>query len=298
MTLLQISLSKCRSDFPEARVHVPGHRIFRHTRGDGTLIQATSNRLMRDLVQSVTLPGRFGSALMAVAVSSAMFGLLATLGWRSATGPAGPDVTLLAANQFASEDSADAKPQDVRAEPASTAPPVRADPPEETVPAQEPAVAPPAPGPMTEKPILLLLSGLPRPSEAGGAEGLAGRGRQAEAGSAAPASPAPGHAEPAAAASGGMGDAYGRKVFARIKARQSYVRELARDSIEGSVALAFAVDPRGRMRDERVTETSGNSRLDRIAIGQLREAAPFPPPPNRQARAFTIRLTYRRNGSR
>ncbi|MEE4537537.1 MAG: TonB family protein [Erythrobacter sp.] len=248
---------------------------------------------MRDLLPSVTLTGRFGSALMALAVSSAMFGLLATLGWHKTSGPEGPAMTLLSAHQFAAEESTAPAEQQLREQPASTAPPAPADPPDEPVREPMREAAAPAPGPVSAKPIVLLISGPTRPSEVGGAEGKAGRGRQPDPGAAAASAASPGNAAPAGAASGGDGDAYGRKVFARIKARQSYVHELARDGIEGSVTLAFAVDGRGRLRDERVEVSSGNRRLDRIALGQLDEAAPFPPPPNREARAFTIRLTYR-----
>ncbi|KPP94995.1 energy transducer TonB [Erythrobacter sp. HL-111] len=232
---------------------------------------------------------------MAVAVSGAMFGLLATLGWRDSSGPQGPAMTFLSANEFASEESAAPVEQELREQAASPAPPAPADPPEEAVKEEKPEAAAPAPGPVSRKPVLLLVSGLPRLHETGGAEGRMGRGRQLNLNVAVPSGAPPGDAAPAGAASGGNGDAYGRKVFARIRAHQSYVGELARKGIEGSATLAFTVDSRGRLRDERVKASSGNGRLDQIALGQLREAAPFPAPPQREGRAFTIRLTYRPN---
>lgn len=253
-----------------------------------------ANGHMQLHASSIDQPWRIGSAALSVAVSGVMFGLLMTLGWHSGGGPSGPVLTVLSASQFAVEASSAQRPEELRAEPASKPAPPRATPQEEARPEDTPATSAPAPGPASEKPAAVLVSASSAAIEKGGAEATVGRGRKpGDAAAADTATATSGTTQPESAASGGSGDAYGRAVFARIKARQSFVEELARAGIEGSVALAFLVDPRGRVRDERVAATSGNQRLDRIALDQLRDAAPFPAPPHRRERAFTIRLTYR-----
>lgn len=250
---------------------------------------------MQSRAYTMANPGRLGSAALSVVVSGVMFGLLTTLGGHMAAGPGGPALTLLSASSFASEDSPASEPEELRPEPARTSPPAEAPPAEK---ADQPETHPvnlAAPGPLKERAMSSLASASLIAIEAGGAEGTNGDGRQTGPASAAPAdaAAATGPTPKGSTAAGGSGDAYGRAVFARIKSRQSYAHELARDKVEGSVALAFMVDPRGRLHDERVAATSGNKRLDRIALDQLRNAAPFPAPPQHTERAFTIRLTYR-----
>jgi periplasmic protein TonB len=259
--------------------------------GAGTVCLPVKERPMRDVAHSMNLSGRAASAALSVAMSGVIFGLLATLGWQNASGPSGPALTVLSTSEFAADESAAPEPEELRAEPARSADAAQVTLPEQTPRQETPTTSAPAPGPASDKPVVNLASSSPLPSEAAGAEGTAGRGQQA--GAAATPSAASGSAQAQSAAAGGSGDAYGRAVFARIKARQSYVNELSREGTEGSVTLAFLVDPRGRMRDERVAASSGSQRLDQIALGQLRSAAPFPAPPQHKARPFTIRLTYR-----
>jgi len=261
--------------------------------GAGSVRLPVNGRPMRDIAHSMTLPGRAASATLSVAMSGVIFGLLATLGWQNASGPSGPALTVLSASEFAADESAAPEPEELRAEPARTAAVAQITPPEQTQQQDASTISAPAPGPSADEPLVNLASTSPLPSEAAGAEGTTGRGRQRSAASTAAAAAASGSAQAQRAPAGGSGDAYGRAVFARIKARQSYVDELSRKGTEGSVTLAFVVDPRGRMRDERVAASSGNQRLDQIALGQLRSAAPFPAPPQHKARSFTIRLTYR-----
>lgn len=264
--------------------------------GAGTVRLPVNEPPMRDIAHSMTLSGRVANAFLSVAMSGMIFGLLATLGWQKASGPSGPALTLLSASEFAADESSAPEPEELRAEPARTATAAQISPPEQTQQQDTPTTSAPAPGPASDKPVVNLASSSPLPSEAAGAEGTAGRGQRQSAAFATAAAAASGSAQPESVAAGGSGDAYGRAVFARIKARQSYVDELSREGTEGSVTLAFLVDPRGRMRDERVAASSGSQRLDQIALGQLRSAAPFPAPPQHKARPFTIRLTYRQKG--
>lgn len=248
---------------------------------------------MRKVSHNITFAGRAASAALSVAISGVILGLLATLGWQTSSGRQGPAVTLLSAREFAADDSPVPTPEKLRANPARIAAAAPINLPEKTQRQQPTTKSAPAASPASDTPAVNLASPSPLPGEAVGSKGTAGRGRQESAASTSAAAAASGNTQPESGAAAGSRDAYGRAVFARIKARQSYTSELSRDGIEGSVTLAFVIDPRGRMRDERVTASSGNQRLDHIAVGQLRSAAPFPPPPNRTPRPFTIRLTYR-----
>jgi protein TonB len=240
----------------------------------------------------MTRSGRLGSVALSVAMSGVMFGLLATLGWKTTAGRGGPEVTLLFASSETSEELAASEVEELPAEQHSSTPPVAAAP-ESAKQPERPAPSDYALRPVSERPATSLASASPLAAGSDGAQGKTGRGSQTGAASAATTSASAGTPQAVSVPSGGIGDAYGRTVFARIKAKQSYVQELARDGIEGSVTLDFLVDPRGRLRDERVATPSGNRQLDRIALDHLREAAPFPAPPRHKARAFTIRLTYR-----
>jgi TonB family protein len=240
---------------------------------------------------STDRPRRLGSAVLSLAASGAMLGLMTTLGWQGEATTPGPALTLLSAKEFGADQSS-SQLEELHAETANR--PIVKDitPPEDT-PRATPATSAPAPATESDRPVTNFGSASLIPDDADGAQGIAGRGRETGAAPAAAASASSASTQAASAASGGSGDAYGRAVFSRIKARQSYVHEIARDKIEGTVTLSFIVDPRGRLRSERVAASSGHQRLDRIALDQLREAAPFAAPPKHQARAFSIRLTYR-----
>jgi periplasmic protein TonB len=61
----------------------------------------------------------------------------------------------------------------------------------------------------------------------------------------------------------------------------------------GSTTVTFAIGPGGSLRLVRVSQSSGNARLDQLALATVRNAAPFPPPPAKQgAAAYTIRIDF------
>lgn len=70
----------------------------------------------------------------------------------------------------------------------------------------------------------------------------------------------------------------------------------------GVVTVAFTLDQRGRISEERVLTGSGRAGLDAAALRQLRASAPFPRPPSDatwRTREFRVRLDYRpREGGR
>ncbi|MFN7129419.1 MAG: TonB family protein [Brevundimonas sp.] len=72
--------------------------------------------------------------------------------------------------------------------------------------------------------------------------------------------------------------------------------------VTGVVTVAFTLDRRGRVSDERVLTGSGRAALDAATLSQIRAAQPFPRPPSDttwRTREFRVRLDYRpREGGR
>jgi len=72
--------------------------------------------------------------------------------------------------------------------------------------------------------------------------------------------------------------------------------------VTGVVTVAFTLDRRGRITEEKVLAGSGRASLDAAALRQLRASEPFPRPPSDTAwrtREFRVRLDYRpREGGR
>ncbi|GLK47836.1 hypothetical protein GCM10017620_08090 [Brevundimonas intermedia] len=70
----------------------------------------------------------------------------------------------------------------------------------------------------------------------------------------------------------------------------------------GTVTVAFTLDRRGRVSNERVLTGSGRAALDAATLSQIRAAEPFPRPPadtTWRTREFRVRLDYRpREGGR
>lgn len=62
----------------------------------------------------------------------------------------------------------------------------------------------------------------------------------------------------------------------------------------GSTTVTFAIGPAGALRFVRVSQSSGNARLDQLALATVRTAAPFPPPPLLRdgTAAYTIRIDF------
>lgn len=240
---------------------------------------------------------RLASCALAICFSGGLIGLLAGM-TAVGDGPGGKAaLTVVALSPERAR-----KAEQPRMRPAEPAPsPMRAPAPARPpAPAARPvpplaplASAPAGPAPSPSRPIAL-----PASSEAAGgaAAAAASTGAQEPARDSGEAQDAP-SAPAASSASDSSGrDAYGRKVYARIRQRQSYDPALAAKGISGTVVLSFAVDGRGRLEGERVLQSSGHAVLDTVALGQLRAASPFPAPPARRTRMFTIPLTYQTLG--
>lgn len=72
--------------------------------------------------------------------------------------------------------------------------------------------------------------------------------------------------------------------------------------VTGMVTVAFTLDRRGRVSNERILTGSGRAALDAATLGQIKAAEPFPRPPagtTWRMREFRVRLDYRpREGGR
>jgi periplasmic protein TonB len=85
------------------------------------------------------------------------------------------------------------------------------------------------------------------------------------------------------------GTTYDARVWA------SLARHKPRVGQSGSTMVSFVVGPNGGLRSLRVSGSSGNPRLDQLALATVRNAAPFPPVPQNRAGAqsYTIRIYFR-----
>jgi protein TonB len=87
------------------------------------------------------------------------------------------------------------------------------------------------------------------------------------------------------AASGGSYDA---RIWAALAHHRPHVGQ------GGSAVVSFAVGPAGGLRGVRISRSSGNSRLDQMAVAAVRSAAPFPAPPlGSGPRTYSIQIFFR-----
>lgn len=106
------------------------------------------------------------------------------------------------------------------------------------------------------------------------------------------ASPSPGAGAPLKGASGDQAaDAYEAQVIAWLEQHKRHPGGIA-----GRIVVRFTLDRRGRLLASSVVSGEGEKRLERAALSQLQEAAPFPRPPSDTSwgtRDFTVRLDFR-----
>lgn len=85
---------------------------------------------------------------------------------------------------------------------------------------------------------------------------------------------------------GGAGN-YNAKIWSAL------ARHKPRTGKAGSAAVTFAIGPGGGLRSARISGSSGDAKLDQMALQTVRNAAPFPPPPNPASASYTIRIYFR-----
>lgn len=81
------------------------------------------------------------------------------------------------------------------------------------------------------------------------------------------------------------GSAYASKVWSAL------ARHKPKAGQRGSTTVVFAIGDNGALRGLRVGRSSGNTRLDQLALATVRKAAPFAPPPSGAA-SYTIRIDF------
>lgn len=201
------------------------------------------------------------------------------------------------------------------APPADQAPPVTPDPAPPVVAALAPAPSPDAAGPVSPPqpatvveadPAAPETSPRPRPradrpkkrivenrpaAPAGNADRNTSRGAQTGQENA-----------PAAAAAAGTARAQGNQQAGNA-ARSNYpglvLRKIERTrkpahAARGTVVVAFRVAPSGALASARVTRSTGDPSLERVALDHIRRAAPFPPPPAGAETDFRFEFVGRR----
>ena len=81
------------------------------------------------------------------------------------------------------------------------------------------------------------------------------------------------------------GAAYASSVWSAL------ARHKPRAGQNGSTTVVFAIGGNGALRGLKIGRSSGNARIDQLALATVRSAAPFPPPPSGSA-SYTIRIDF------
>jgi protein TonB len=79
--------------------------------------------------------------------------------------------------------------------------------------------------------------------------------------------------------------AYASKVWSAL------ARHKPRAGQSGSALVMFAIGENGGLRGLKIGRSSGNARIDQLALATVRGAAPFPPPPSGTA-SYSIRIDF------
>ncbi len=80
-------------------------------------------------------------------------------------------------------------------------------------------------------------------------------------------------------------DNYRGKVLRRVKRAKRQ-----RVNIRGAALVRFTITGSGALASARIAKSSGSSKLDNIALAQVRRAAPFPPPPKGIRPSYTVKI--------
>lgn len=80
----------------------------------------------------------------------------------------------------------------------------------------------------------------------------------------------------------------------RSKVWSALARAKPRAGARGSATVTFTIGANGALRGARVAKSSGNAKIDQMALATVRKAGPFPPPGLKSgAASYTIRMDFR-----
>jgi len=85
---------------------------------------------------------------------------------------------------------------------------------------------------------------------------------------------------------------YPGEVAAHLARYKRYPIEAKRRGVRGSAGVSFAVDGHGAVTSVALTQSSGHPSLDHEAEAMVWRASPFPPPPDREPRRFSVPVSF------
>jgi periplasmic protein TonB len=105
-------------------------------------------------------------------------------------------------------------------------------------------------------------------------------------------------ATPSTAASGiGRGRSdnsanYNGMVAAHLARYKQYPTSARSAGVQGTATVSFSIDGGGRVTSARLARGSGNAAIDQEVVAMARRASPFPAPPDRGGRNFTVPVRF------
>lgn len=86
---------------------------------------------------------------------------------------------------------------------------------------------------------------------------------------------------------------YIARIFGMILGKKHYAGSVSeRRGEAGAVTVSFYLEFDGRLRHQEVVRSSGLASLDALAMGAIRSAGPFPPPPGAGGQAYLATITF------
>ncbi len=85
---------------------------------------------------------------------------------------------------------------------------------------------------------------------------------------------------------------YNGLVAAHLQRYKQYPAAARMNRSQGVATVSFTVDEFGRVTSVELAQTSGTSAFDQEVVAMVRRASPFPRPPDRHARNFTVPVRF------
>jgi len=92
---------------------------------------------------------------------------------------------------------------------------------------------------------------------------------------------------------GNESNRYIARIFGMILGKKHYTGSVSeRRGEAGAVTVSFYLEYDGHVRHQEVVRSSGLASLDALAMGAIRSAGPFPPPPGAGGQAYIATITF------